>query len=233
MSGFEGNLLVAAAFVAVSHTALGPDHTVPFVVLARARGWSRTRTLVVTLACGAGHVGASLLLGGLGLLLGYGVGHLAFVEEARGDLAAWGLVAFGVAYGAWGLRKAVCRQAGLVPHEHGEVVHLHPRGDRPHDHASEERARTAFWTLFLVFVLGPCEPLIPLFVLPASRGAWGLAGATAATFALFTLATMAAAVLCGLAGIERLPLARLERYSHALAGAAIAGCGLAVALLGL
>ncbi len=233
MGAFEWSLLWAAAAVAVTHTALGPDHTLPFVVLARARRWTRSRTLLVTLACGVGHVVASLLLGAAGLALGCGAAKLSSLEAARADLAAWGLVAFGLAYGAWGLRRGIRHRAGLVPHEHGGVVHVHARGDRAHDHAEKTGSRASSWALFLVFVLGPCEPLIPLCVLPASRGAWGLAVAAAAVFAAFTLATMAGLVLCGLAGLERLPLARLERFAHALAGGVIASSGLAIAVLGL
>lgn len=233
MSALEWNLLWAAAAVAVTHAALGPDHTLPIVLLARAGGWSRSRTLAVTLGCGAVHVGASLLLAAAGLALGCGAGQLVSLETARGDLAAWGVVAFGLAYGAWGLRRGLRDRAGLVPHEHRGTAHVHPRGDRAHDHAEGTGSPAASLALFLLFVLGPCEPLIPLFVLPASRGAWGVAAAVAAVFAVFTLATMAALVICGLAGIERLPLVRFEPFSHAIAGGVIASAGLAVAVLGL
>ena len=87
--------------------------------------------------------------------------------------------------------------------------------------------------LLLVFVLGPCEPLIPLFVVPASRGRWDLAIATAIVFALATLATMLSVTLAGLAGLERLRFAPLERWGHTFAGSAVALCGLAVIGLGL
>jgi hypothetical protein len=87
--------------------------------------------------------------------------------------------------------------------------------------------------LFIVFVLGPCEPLIPLFVLPASRGDWGLAALTGAVFGAITIACMLALVLVGHAGLARLPLGPLERWSHAMAGGVIVASGLAVALLGL
>ena len=61
-AGAPNNLIAAALGIAVAHTALGPDHTLPFVMLARAGRWSLRRTLAVTLACGAGHVASSLLL---------------------------------------------------------------------------------------------------------------------------------------------------------------------------
>lgn len=90
-----------------------------------------------------------------------------------------------------------------------------------------------FWALLLIFVLGPCEPLIPLFVLPASRGDWGLAVATAVVFTLVTLVTMVSLTAAALAGSRQLRLGPLERWSHALAGTVVAASGLAILFLGL
>ena len=233
MDALSFNLLLAAAGLAITHTALGPDHTLPFVMLAQARRWSVARTMLVTLACGVGHVASSLALGGLGLALGYGVAHVTAWEEARGGLAAWALIALGTAYAAWGVRHAVRRRRGLDPHVHGDDVHMHAHGDHTHGHADGAGSRTTFWALFTVFVLGPCEPLIPLFVLPASRGRWDVAALTAAVFSLLTVATMLVLVRLALAGMRWLPLERLERWSHALAGGVIAASGLAIVFLGL
>ena len=101
-----------------------------------------------------------------------------------------------------------------------------------HHAAGDAGSKTTFWALFVVFVLGPCEPLIPLFVLPASRGAWGLAVGTAVVFAVVTIATMIGIVAAMLAGVQRLPLGRLERWSHALAGSVVAASGAAILLFG-
>ena len=233
MDAFSIDLLAAAAAIALTHTVLGPDHTLPFVMLSRARHWSRRRSLVVTFVCGVGHVGSSVLLGVLGLALGYGVAHISAVEATRGNVAAWALVALGIAYAVWGLRHAVRTRAGIVPHQHHGHLHLHTHGDDAHQHDHVDRSRTTFWALFTVFVLGPCEPLIPLFVLPASRGRWGTAAATAVVFSVVTIATMVTLVSLALAGVRRLPLEALERWSHALAGGVIAGSGLVVIFLGL
>jgi hypothetical protein len=235
VDGFSLSLLVAAAGIAVTHTVLGPDHYLPFLMLARARRWSRARTLLVTFACGAGHVLSSIALGMVGLAVGAGVGWVERAEGARGDWAAWALVWFGLAYTLWGVRAALRRRRGLSPHEHHGHVHIHAGGAHHHHHAEAEGRGGAgtFWALFIVFVLGPCEPLIPLFVLPASRGAWGLAALTGAVFGAITIASMLALVLAGHAGLERLPLGRLERWAHAMAGAVVASSGLAVVFLGL
>ncbi len=234
-TGFSVSLLVAAAGIAVTHTVLGPDHYLPFLMLARARGWSRTRTLVVTTACGVGHVLSSIALGAVGLAIGAGVGWVQHWEGQRGDWAAWALVAFGFAYMVWGVRSAIRRRAGLSPHEHDHHVHIHLGGGHHHHHvdAVGKDSTSAFWTLFIVFVLGPCEPLIPLFVLPASRGDWSLAALTGAVFGAITIGSMIALVLIGHTTLERLPLGRLERWAHAMAGAVVMASGLAVIYLGL
>ena len=72
MDGLSWSLLFAAAAIAVTHTALGPDHYLPFIMLARSRGWSPARAALITAVCGVGHVISSLLLGGLGVALGIG-----------------------------------------------------------------------------------------------------------------------------------------------------------------
>jgi hypothetical protein len=219
MDGVSLSVLIGAVSVAFFHTLLGPDHTLPFIMLARARDWSMSRTLVITLLCGLGHVAASLLLGGLGIALGYGIGALESAEQGRGAWAAWVLFAFGFAYMVWGIRLAWRRRSGLALHDHAGHVHVHGHGDHEHAHDNRSGSRT--------------EPLIAFFMVPASEGNWTLAVTTAIAFTICTLATMLGIVALGLAGYRRLWLGRLERWSEALAGATVALCGLAILFLGL
>ena len=109
---------------------------------------------------------------------------------------------------------------------------------RPNSHPvqandASSRSVLTFWGLFIIFVLGPCEPLIPLFVLPASRGRWDLAILTGVVFGALTIALMVAVTILALAGLSHLNFGRLERWSHAMAGAVIAISGAAVLFLGL
>ncbi len=226
MSGALGaDLAASAGVLGVLHTLLGPDHVVPFVVLGRLRGWSLARTVSVALLCGVAHVAASLALGAVGLAAGAAAGWLEQLDHVRGSLGAWLLVGGGGAYALWGLRVALGRRGGFVPHAHGRTVHLHRGGDRPHDHPMGDRPhrasagdRLGFWVLFLLLVFGPCEPLVPLFFLPASRGAWSAAWVMAAVFAAGTLVTMAVLVGLACAGASLVRLGRAARWSHALAG---------------
>ncbi len=126
-----GILITTAATIGFLHTLLGPDHYLPFIVMARARQWSRVKTIWITAACGLGHVGSSVVLGFVGVLLGIGVNRLVDLESARGGLAAWVLIGFGLAYMLWGIRKAIRNRphSHLHPHLDGSVhVHTHTHG---------------------------------------------------------------------------------------------------------
>lgn len=236
-------LAATAAGVGVVHTLLGPDHYVPFVAMARAGGWSRVKTLWVTLTCGLGHVLGSVLLGTVGIGLGVGVSRLEAVESARGALAAWLLIGFGLAYAAWGLWRALRNRPHIHLHAHlppagaeqGRlVIHAHPHTHTgPHSHPHGNPNQTTPWILFTIFIFGPCEPLIPLLMVPAAQLSWAGVAWVTAVFAAATLATMAVAVLVAQAGVARIPFGTLERYVDALAGGTIAGCGLAIRFLGL
>jgi len=233
-SGMSLSLLAAAFGVGLVHTLLGPDHYLPFIMLAKARGWSRTRTVVVTAACGVGHIASSVLLGGLGIVFGLAIARVETLESGRGPIAAWALVAFGVAYALWGLRHALRKKKGLEAHVHGDDVHIHSHGLSPHGHDHRKvGANTSFWALFIIFVLGPCEPLIPLFALPASQGRWDVAVLTAVVFGVATLVSMVGATLAGYEGLKLVHLGPLERWSHVVAGCVIAAAGLSVIYLGL
>jgi len=209
-------LVVGAAAVALIHTVLGPDHYLPFVMIARARGWTVRRTALVTVLSGLAHVSASIVLAGVALTLGVALAGLGRLESTFGGFGAWTLVALGLTYGVWGVRRAV-------------------RGSRG-DGVDPSRAAgstTAVWVSMAVLVLGPCEPLIPLFVLPVSRGHWELALVTTSVFTVVTVGTMVAMTVLGAASLRRVTSAPLERWVHAMAGGTIAVTGLAVAILGL
>ena len=228
-------LTILAASIGVGHTLLGPDHYLPFVVLARARGWSKTTTVLVTTLCGLGHVGSSILLGTIGIALGVAVARVEGIESARGDVAAWLLTAFGLVYMVWGIRRAARHRTHSHIHAHsgGEThvhVHDHERAHlHPHDQGAGAPAITP-WVLFTIFVFGPCEPLIPILMYPAAAdSAFGVA-LVAGVFGATTVLTMLAIVLLLSFGLSRLPTRGLERYSHALAGLAIFLCGVAIHL---
>jgi len=230
-------LCLNAAAVAVLHTLFGPDHYVPFVVMARARRWSSWRTALITLACGIGHVGSSVVLGLVGVVCGVELQKVMHIESFRGSLATWLLIAFGAVYLVWGLRRAYRSQVHTHGHVHeddGYHVHAHAH-DREHAHVHDAEAQISLtpWILFTIFIFGPCEPMIPLIMYPAAGGNWLGVVLVAVVFSAITIAIMLAVVLLSLYGVHLLPLGRLERYSHALAGATIVLTGCAIQVFGL
>jgi sulfite exporter TauE/SafE len=235
-----GLLALTAASIGCIHTLLGPDHYLPFVAMSAARGWTRRRTLWITALCGLGHVLGSVAIGAVGIVIGISLHRLEWLEGVRGDLAAWALIAFGLAYMTWGLKRAWRARPHTHEHVHADgTLHRHVHGHRHQDehahvHVDEARARSITpWALFVVFVLGPCEPLIPIIMYPASQhSAWGVVLVVLA-FGAATIATMLSVVYMALLGIDRLPMAAAERYSHALAGAALSICGMGIVFLGL
>lgn len=219
------------------HTVIGPDHYLPFIAMEKARGWSILKTIAITFLCGLGHVASSVLLGVIGIILGIGVMRLEMFERVRGNLAGWLLTGFGFAYLVWGLRWAIRNRPHGHLHEHedaGGHSHTHTHhAEHTHVHDSGDKKNITPWVLFTIFVLGPCEPLIPILMYPAAKkSVRDLVGVTFA-FSVTTIATMLAVVVVSSLGVNLLPLGRLERYSHALAGAAIFLCGLAIQFLGL
>lgn len=229
-------LLVTAASIAFLHTILGPDHYVVFTVMGKARGWSLSKTLRVTAFCGLGHVLSSVLIGAVGLVLGAQLLSLTAIEGLRGNVAGWALLAFGLMYFAWGLRKAGRAHTHSHVHAHEDVVHDHEHNHHEeHLHVHDEPSRTSItpWAMFIIFVLGPCEALIPLFMYPAAQQSAGLVVAVALVFAIVTLLSMVGAVTLTTLGLEKLKLPALERWEHAVAGASVAVCGGAITFIGL
>jgi hypothetical protein len=232
-----GLLLATAVGLGVTHTLLGPDHYIPFIAMARAGGWSAGKTALVTALSGVGHVLASLVLGTVGIALGISVDRLGWIESRRGEAAGLLLLGFGLAYTAWGLWRALRGRPHHHRHEHpgaGPHDHRHSHGlDHAHLHQGRRPARLTPWVLFTLLVFGPCEVLIPLLMYPSALRSAGSVVLVAGVFGSATIATMLAVVLAARKGLALLRLPALERFSNAIAGGAIALCGVAVTVLGL
>jgi len=229
-------LYLTAASIGFLHTILGPDHYLPFIVMSRARKWPLGKTALITFLCGIGHIASSVVIGSIGIVFGIAVMKLEALESFRGNVAAWALIGFGLAYFIWGIRRAIRYR----PHRHGHI-HEEKGGHRhehihvgPHSHVHDKKSHTLTpWVLFIIFVFGPCEPLIPVLMYPAAKES--LLGIIMVTgiFGIVTILTMLGVVTVMSSGINLLPLGKLERYTHALAGATIFLSGIAIQFLGL
>lgn len=223
-------LAVTAASIGFFHTLLGPDHYLPFIFMAKARKWTLFKTSMVTVACGIGHVGSSVLLGVIGYTFGIALFKLEAFEGFRGDLAAYAFILFGLVYFIWGVRRAIVNKPHKHKHVHDDgTVHLHKHTHaNSHDHVHKKNITP--WILFTIFVLGPCEPLIPVLMYPAAQTSTSGMIFIAIIFSLVTIATMLAVVLVATFGFNFVKLGKLERYSHALAGAIVLLSGVAIVM---
>lgn len=230
-------LVGTAASLGFLHTVFGPDHYLPFIMIARARRWSITKTSLITFLCGLGHVGSSIVIGIIGVILGVALSKIEALESIRGDLAAWMIIGFGFVYFIWGLIRSIKNKPHTHLHFHNKGIqhkheHVHQQG-HTHTHDKEVKQNITPWILFIIFVFGPCEPLIPILMYPAAKNSiTGLILVTA-VFGLVTILTMVSIVIAVSYGLNVIPLGKMERYIHPIAGLMICLSGMAIVFLGL
>jgi ABC-type nickel/cobalt efflux system permease component RcnA len=235
----EGStLLLAGTAVTIGfvHTLVGPDHYLPFIVMGEARKWTIRKTMLITFLCGMGHVMSSIILGFIGIAAGISLSRLEFFESFRGNIAAWILIAFGLVYMLISIRSLYRKKKHVHEHNHPDgVMHVHEHSHytaHSHIHQSERKNLTP-WILFLIFVLGPCEPLIPLLMYPAAGNNFSGVILVSVLFSVATIGTMMTVVLAFRLGLSHINLKPVEKYVNVIAGATILFSGLAIQLLGL
>jgi nickel/cobalt transporter (NicO) family protein len=229
-------LSITAISIGFIHTVLGPDHYLPFIVLSHAKKWSLRKTMIITFFCGIGHVLSSVILGLIGIAVGVSLTRLVSIESFRGNVAAWLFIAFGLVYMIISIRNLIKKKKHTHSHFHFngvKHVHEHDHHDE-HSHIHQEEAfNTTPWVLFLIFVFGPCEPLIPLVMYPAAKHNIQGAVVVAILFSIITISTMMVIVLSFNLGLNKINLKPIEKYSNLIAGALIFFSGLAIQFLGL
>ncbi|MBP5708675.1 MAG: sulfite exporter TauE/SafE family protein [Bacteroidales bacterium] len=219
-------LSATAVSIAFMHTLLGPDHYLPFIVLSEAKKWSTKKTMLITLLCGMGHVLSSVLLGFIGIAAGVALSKLVGIEEVRGSIAAWLFIVFGLIYMIISIYKLHKNKEHT--HSHFGVENSHIDGSNP-----DEVIKTTPWIIFLIFVFGPCEPLIPLVMYPAAQSDIKGVIWVSLLFSLVTIATMMTIVFIFKMGFSKITLKSIEKYNNVIAGAVIFLAGMAIQFLGL
>ena len=225
----EAGLLIGTAlFIALTHTLIGVDHYVPFIALSKSNNWALKKTIFIVILCGIGHVLGSVILGIVGIAISANITSLINVEDLRGTFAAYVLVAFGLVYTIYGIRAAIKN----TTHSHigldgKPFTHTHNFNTTEHQH----KKNNALWGLFIFFVLGPCEPLIPILMYPAATMNIFILVMVTVSFAVVTISVMLAMTLLGLKGLQLIKPGKLTRYAHAIAGSVILLCGVALLTL--
>jgi len=190
----------------------------------------------ITFISGVGHVTSSVVLGLIGIAMGFSLSKLEAIEASRGSVVGWMLIVFGVLYTAYGLYKYYKRGA----HVHLPAF-LRPKSIRHRDlHLAEDdlekqddAGRLTPWILFLIFVFGPCEVLIPMLVYPAAEQSGMGVFLVALVFGIATVGTMLLVVLLGYQGISLLRFKGKEYQIHLFAGLIILLAGVGMQFMGL
>ncbi|GAC1675904.1 MAG: hypothetical protein NVS9B9_30770 [Ktedonobacteraceae bacterium] len=142
-------LLGAAATVAILHSIL-PDHWIPLAVVARTQRWSLLRVARVSAVASAGHVIASLVLGGIIALIG--LQFQRALDTQQGHIIGGILVLTGLGFLLWGLfgtshghshtgeghthdHDFEHTQSRIEAHEHNDHGHGH---EEKHEHNEHE-----------------------------------------------------------------------------------------------
>ena len=225
-------LILSAVAISFLHTASGPDHYLPFIVLSRSRKWSIAKTISWTVICGLGHILSSVLLGFVGVFLGWQLSKLNLFQDLRGNISSWALLIFGIVYFIWGLWQAYLNK----PHKHFDVYNNDEVYVYEHRHGEvvtgQNRIKVTPIILFAIFVMGPSEPLVPLLFYSGTHQSYWEIGILVTVFTLCTILTMVMMVLIGCYGYSFFRTEKLERYVHAIGGAVVAICGMGMLFLG-
>lgn len=222
--------------VAFLHAAI-PTHWLPFVLVSRARKWSRVKTMAVTVLAGMGHV---LLTS----LLGLGIAYFGFqLDENMGKAFPWIAGGLLLSFAAFYLWRQFSGRGILHHHPPGSPHHAHEHcgHETGPSHWQEElkdsplvSQRSGEWAaisgLFVMLTLSPCEGFLPVYLSGVQfgwRGFWVLS----AILAVATLAGMTLFTWLALLGFDRFRLKAFERYEAGLLGALFAVLGVLILAL--
>ena len=205
----------SAASIGFVHTILGPDHYLPLVAMAKTNGWSGPKTASYVAFCGVSHVLGTIVVGSLVFLLGMAFLNLETVQSLRSDFAGWFLLLFGAIYFAWGINWAL-RESRIAENQRNSKF-----------------ARCTPFALFLFFILGPCEPLIPLMTFGGGDVGFFSTLLVVSAFCGTTILTMLLCVMIFYYGFSHFSFfMKFENYLHAATGLIIFLCGSAIQFLG-
>lgn len=209
--------------VAFLHAAI-PTHWLPFVLVSRARNWSRGKTLAVTSLAGMGHVALTSLLGLVIAFFGFQL------DERFGDVFPWVAGGLLIAFAVFYFWRQVAGRGILHHHPPGSAHHAdeHCGHEAAHSHWQVEMegtplvsAKAGEWAaisgLFVMLTLSPCEGFLPVYLSGVQFG-WRGFVVLSVILAVATLAGMTLFTWLALVGFARFRLKAFERYEAGLLG---------------
>ncbi len=181
---FPPALALTGLVIAALHAAV-PTHWLPFVLVGRARGWTRRRILGAVVLAGGGHVATTAALG---VALAYGGFEL---NHEFAHAIHWLIAGVLVALGAWLVFRPSCQACG----------HVHASEEHPVPTAGQSD-RAALIGLFVALTLSPCELFLPVYLTAVPHG-WTAVAILSAVLAVGTLGGMLLLTALTLAGGKR------------------------------
>ena len=222
--------------VAFCHAAI-PTHWLPFVLVARTRGWGRAKALGVTIFAGLGHIA-------LTTLLGLAIAWFGFqLDQRLGRAFPWITGGLLFAIGGFYLWRqwrggGICHHKVVGSHHHADEHCGHEHG---HSHWEDELKDSslvsdragegaAIGGLFVMLTLSPCEGFLPVYLSGVQFG-WQGFFVLSAILAVATLLGMLLFTWLALLGLEKVELKSIEKYEAGLLGGLFVVLGIIIVML--
>ncbi|MFT3782433.1 MAG: hypothetical protein QM790_10505 [Nibricoccus sp.] len=231
--------LAATGFTMAFFHAAIPTHWLPFVLVGRARAWSRSKVMAVTIAAGFGHVLLTSLLGLVVTVVGFKV------YDRFGPYFPWvvgGILLAMAIYYFWRQWKG----GGICHHsppggQHQPSEHCGQEDEQEHSHWDHELHESPLvvkekgdWAaingLFVMLTLSPCEGFLPVYLSAVKLG-WPGYFLLSGILAVAALAAMTLLTWLTLVGLDRFRIKNFERYEAGLLGILFLILGVLVVVL--
>lgn len=182
------------------HTLI-PSHWLCFVLVGRAQGWSRSRTLGITAIAGLLHVVANVTLGAALAVAGRKL--MEHHEHLLTQISSVILVLLGLLY--------------LGAH----MLHA----GHHHEQDKAVTGRAAILALSFSLALSPCSASIMLLIVATAGSGWSTILSIAAVLLVTTVGVMLLLVGLTSLGVERLQFSVFERYEKLILGLVLVAVG--------
>jgi nickel/cobalt transporter (NicO) family protein len=219
MSANTPALLAAAAGVGFGHAIL-PDHWVPLAVIARTRRYPMTRVARLSGLAGVAHVGLSIVLGALIIVIG--LQFQSTVQSAQDSIIGGLLIATGIGF--------IVLELGAFGHghDHGHG-HAHAHGGHEHTHEPEGGGLRGLTAVMVPFgaAASPDLTILPVFLAATTAGVLTAIGSVL-IFAAVTIGTIVGLTLAAAKGGYQIRGQWLDRWGNAFTAAVLVAIGVLI-----
>jgi len=226
MSANTPALLAAAAGVGFGHAIL-PDHWVPLAVIARTRHYPMTRVARLSGLAGVAHVGLSIVLGALIIVIG--LQFQSTVQSAQDSIIGGLLIATGIGFIVLELGAFGHGHDHLHGHGHGHEGDAHAQRGHEHTHEPESRGLHGLAAVMVPFgaAASPDLTILPVFLAATTAGVLTAIGSVL-VFAAVTIGTIVGLTLAAAKGGYQIRGQWLDRWGNAFTAAVLVAIGVLI-----